>query len=83
MPFDYQKMRELREQQGLTMAQAAEAAGLSRRSHWNDIEKGKKKAITVETLEGVAKALKISPCDLLTKNQPFTRWETNESGRHS
>ena len=44
---------------------AAWAAGLNSRQHWNQIETGLRPNITVSMLEKIAKALKIKAKDLL------------------
>lgn len=59
------KVKELREKLDLTQDQAAKAAGLTSRQHWNSIESGSKANVTVETLAKLAKVLKCKQCDLL------------------
>lgn len=63
--IDVAKIRQLREDLGLTQDQAAEKSGLGSRQRWNDIESGRKSGVTVETLERIAKALGVKAKDLL------------------
>jgi DNA-binding Xre family transcriptional regulator len=63
--LDTDKMRELRLARKLTQAQASEAAGLRGAARWNDIESGRRTNITLETLDAIAKALKVKARDLL------------------
>jgi transcriptional regulator with XRE-family HTH domain len=65
MPVDVNKIRQLREKRNLTQEDAAWAAGLNSRQHWNQIETGLRPNITVSMLEKIAKALKIKAKDLL------------------
>lgn len=65
MPVDYQKIKLLRTQCGLTQTAAANKAGLRSRQHWQNIESGKRSTITVQTLERIAKALGVDARDLL------------------
>jgi DNA-binding XRE family transcriptional regulator len=59
------KIRQLRERLKLTQEQAAARAGLPSRQKWNDIERGRQKNLTIETLERVAAALGVKARDLL------------------
>jgi transcriptional regulator with XRE-family HTH domain len=66
--LDTEKIRQLREKLGLTLEQAADAAGLSSRQAWHNIESGAvggRRGITLDTLNAVAKALKCDAKDLL------------------
>jgi transcriptional regulator with XRE-family HTH domain len=63
--LDTAKVKALREKAGLTMQAAADAAGFKSRQHWNIIESGKGKNITLETLGQIAKALGVKAKDLL------------------
>lgn len=63
-------MRQLRESLGLTYKQAADLAGMKWRSQWSNIESGQQKGLTVESLEGIARALKVKPADLLVDVVP-------------
>jgi transcriptional regulator with XRE-family HTH domain len=65
LPVDTVKIRILRESAGLTQDQAARLAGIGDRTRWNAIESGRKKSITVATLERIARALKVKPAELL------------------
>jgi transcriptional regulator with XRE-family HTH domain len=65
MPVDVTKIRQLRMKKNLTQEDAASAAGLNSRQHWNQIETGLRPNITVSMLEKVAKALKVKAKDLL------------------
>lgn len=65
MPLDIEKMRSVRERMKLTQEVAAQAAGMSGRQQWNDVESGRKGNVSIATLEAIAKALKISPKSLL------------------
>lgn len=49
----------------MTLEQAAQAAGLSNRQHWHQIENGSKPNLTVATLEKIAAALGVKAKDLL------------------
>jgi transcriptional regulator with XRE-family HTH domain len=63
--LDAQKIRDLREQLGLTQDKAAKLAGLSRAQVWSDIENGRRANLTIETLERIAAALRVKARDLL------------------
>jgi transcriptional regulator with XRE-family HTH domain len=65
MPIDIEKIKALREKRGMTQEQAASAAGLSNRQHWNQIETGLRSNLTVGTLEKIAQALGVRAKDLL------------------
>jgi transcriptional regulator with XRE-family HTH domain len=65
MGVDTGKIKRLREQKGLTQAEAAEAAGLANRQHWNQIETGLRDNLTITTLEKIASALGVKAKDLL------------------
>ena len=54
---------------GLTLTEAAIDAGWNEkgRTTWHDIEVGRRQNITLDTLAGMAKALKCSVHDLLVK----------------
>jgi len=62
---DVAKIKRLRERRGLTQEQAAKKAGLGSRQRWDDIESGRKRSITVRTLEQMAGALGVSARQLL------------------
>jgi transcriptional regulator with XRE-family HTH domain len=59
------KIRALREKRGLTQAAAATAAGFKGRQAWWNIEAGRQGAITLATLQKVARVLGVRPKDLL------------------
>ena len=65
MPLDITKMRELREKRGLSLAQAAKAAGFAGRQQWHQIESGQRTNIELNTLEKIAEALGVKARDLL------------------
>jgi transcriptional regulator with XRE-family HTH domain len=62
--LDTSKIAAAREKAGLSQAAAAEAAGITRQ-RWNDIEKGRKPNIELDTLQRVAEALGVKAKDLL------------------
>jgi transcriptional regulator with XRE-family HTH domain len=64
MPLDLDKIKALRLKRGLSQEQAAQLAGIAGRQHWNKIETGKISP-SIDTLDRVAKALHVSPRDLL------------------
>ncbi len=64
--LDRARMRELREGLELSQVEAAKKAGM-RLSQWNDIEKGRRTNITIETLSAIAQVLGVDAGDLLTK----------------
>jgi DNA-binding XRE family transcriptional regulator len=64
--LDCPKIKRLREELRLSQEQAGEAAGFKAgRSHWNDIESGRRANVTLETLGKLAKALGVDPAELL------------------
>lgn len=65
MPVNIALIKKLREAKGLTQAEAAAKAGMSRRQNWNALERGRVKNLTVNTLERVAKALGVEAYRLL------------------
>lgn len=67
-PIDAEKVRALREKRGLTQQQLADAADIWR-PRIAELETGKPVSITVETLERIARALKVSPASLLTQEK--------------
>jgi len=62
--LDLKKLREGRENAGLTQEQAAAKSGLSSRQAWNNIERGRSD-ITIATLDRIAKMLGVKAKDLL------------------
>lgn len=65
--LDTKAMKARRTKLGLTMQQAAEAAGLGSKQAWNNIENGGKTNVELDTLGRIATALKCKPKDLLTE----------------
>jgi transcriptional regulator with XRE-family HTH domain len=65
MPFDREKVRELRERAGLSQAEAAKLAGLANQAAWQQIESGARPNPTVDTLDKIARALGCKAKDLL------------------
>ena len=65
MPLNTEKIEALRVKKGWTQEEAARAAGLSGRQHWNNIVSGKQSGITLATLEKIAQALGCRAKDLL------------------
>ena len=63
--LDTARIKSRREELGLTQEAAAAAAGFSGRTAWNNIETGGRTAVTLATLGKLAKALDISPRELL------------------
>ena len=61
-------MERLRESLGYTQAEAAKKAGLrGGRQYWNDIISGRRSNVTLSVLKGLAKALHVTPADLLKR----------------
>lgn len=67
--LDRAKMRAMREAAELTQVETAKRAGMTV-SQWNDIEKGRKPNVTIETLATIAAALGVDARDLLTPSTP-------------
>lgn len=63
--LNHERIKQLRTERGLTQEEAATLAGIGTRARWNDVERGRRPNITMETLEGIAKALKVEPAELL------------------
>lgn len=59
------KIRELRDKRGLSLQEAADAAGLKFRQRWGDLEAGIKTNVKLDTLAGIAKALGVKPSSLI------------------
>ena len=57
----------LRKRRGLTMEQAAVAAGMKTRQTWYRIESGDRKAVSLKTLVSISRVLKCK-VDLLLKS---------------
>ena len=60
-----EKMKKLRLKRGLTMTEAAVAAGLGNRQRWYEIESGRLTNVTIDTLNKIAAALGVSAKELL------------------
>lgn len=65
IPLDNAKIRKLRLAAGLTLAEAATRAGIGRPQMWSDIEQGRRKNLTIDTLERIARVLNVRPGELL------------------
>ena len=65
MPLNIKKIKRLREDVGLSQAEAAAKAGLKTRQRWHQIESGIITNIELDTLERIAKALGVKAKDLL------------------
>ncbi|MHB1155278.1 MAG: helix-turn-helix domain-containing protein [Phycisphaerales bacterium] len=63
--LDTQKMESLRKKLGLTQEQAAQRAGLPGKQVWNDIVQNRRRNITMDTLDALAKALACHPKELI------------------
>lgn len=68
--LDTGKMKELREDLKLTQEQAAQAAGMSSKQQWYDIESGRKDNVSLETLAKIGRALNVDPAELLLPSKP-------------
>lgn len=66
LTLDTAAVKRRRNSLGLTMEQAAKAAGFTGgRQQWNNIENSPKTDVTLSTLGKLAKALQCEPSDLL------------------
>jgi transcriptional regulator with XRE-family HTH domain len=65
MSLDTDKIKALREKLGLSQAEAAERAGFAGRQNWYQLESGRAKNPTLDTITAVARALGVKPKDLL------------------
>jgi transcriptional regulator with XRE-family HTH domain len=65
MGLDIEKVKTLRTKKGLSLEQAAIAAGFKDRQAWHRIESGASANVTLETLENIAKALGVSAKSLI------------------
>ena len=63
--LDRAKVRELREMRDMTQGEAAKASGMAV-NQWSDIETGRRRNVTIETLSAIAAALGVDARDLLT-----------------
>lgn len=65
--LNHAKIVELRKAKGLTQEEAGKRASLGKqpRARWNDLERGRKDNVELETLYRIAKVLGVKPADLL------------------
>ncbi len=63
--LDTDKIERLRHQRGLSQREAAERAGMSGGRFWNDVMRGRRPNVTLQTLAGIARALGADPRTLL------------------
>jgi transcriptional regulator with XRE-family HTH domain len=63
--LDTEFIRTRRKKLKLTQTQAAKLAGIATNVHWSRIEAGKIKGVKLDTLAGVAKALRCKVARLL------------------
>lgn len=63
--LDVKGIKSRREALGLTLAQAAQAAGFETRQEWYHIESGRRLDVKISTLNKLASALQCAPEDLL------------------
>jgi transcriptional regulator with XRE-family HTH domain len=78
-PFAFKvgaRIRQLRIERGLSLAEVGDAGHLSK-GHLSSIEHGLA-AITIETIEKIAQALKVLPMDLLTFPEDDVRCEVGD-----
>lgn len=71
--LDTAKIRTLRTDAGLTLAQASKLMGVSGSARWSDIETGRKANVTVQMLGRIASALKVDPRELLSVDAPAAK----------
>jgi len=64
VPVDLLKIERLRKRAGLTQAEIAVRAGITKQ-RWNDIIKGRRAKLMLETVEHIAKALDVPIGDIL------------------
>lgn len=70
MPVNFAKIRALREQQKLTMEEAAQRAGFGHRQRWYEFESGRRNRVYVDQLEKIAAVLGVRAGDLLADDDP-------------
>lgn len=63
--IDHTAIRDARLKKKISQAEAAKFAGLAGAGKWSEIETGKKKNVTTDTLERIARALGVKAKDLL------------------
>jgi transcriptional regulator with XRE-family HTH domain len=70
VPFDFKKVRRLRDAAGLTMAECARRGRLNGGAQrWNDLETGRYPNPRLDTLEAIAAALRCDISDLIIKRR--------------
>lgn len=66
VPLDCAKIKKLRKRLGLSQEDAAQLAGFKAgRQAWYNVESGARTNIKLNTLEAIARVLKVPPGDLL------------------
>lgn len=68
--LDFEKVKRLRIEKGLTQEQAARAAGMINRQQWNRLEAGRAGSVKLDSLARIAAALDVDPRELLTPPAP-------------
>jgi transcriptional regulator with XRE-family HTH domain len=63
--LDIDKLKALRLARGWDQAEAARRAGLGNKARWSDIESGRRKNVTMGTLDAIAKAFGVKPQELI------------------
>jgi transcriptional regulator with XRE-family HTH domain len=63
--LDIDKLKALRLARGWDQAEAARRAGLGNKARWSDIESGRRKNVTMETLDAIAKAFGVKSQELI------------------
>jgi transcriptional regulator with XRE-family HTH domain len=71
--IDNEKIKQRREELGMTQEDAARRAGLPSKQAWYNVESGVKKRIAAETLYRVAVALSVRMEDLVIAEEPKAR----------
>ncbi|MEM8873823.1 MAG: helix-turn-helix transcriptional regulator [Planctomycetota bacterium] len=66
VPVDRDKIRQLREDLGLTQAEAAKRAGFHGHQQWYAVESGKRSDPSVSTIQRIAAALGVTIDELVT-----------------
>ncbi len=63
--LDIDKMELIRKEHGLTQEAAAKRARMRGKQVWNDIVQGRRKNVTMETLDNIAVALGVNARELI------------------
>jgi transcriptional regulator with XRE-family HTH domain len=63
--FDRERMRQLRDAKGWSQTEAGAVAGFTGASQWSDIETGRKKNPTLDTISRIAEALGVDARTLI------------------